>query len=292
VVAVDAYTADDFRSPARADFSVVPRPLPPPVSDADSDGIPDATDNCPANANSDQADGDADGVGNACDKLPPGNVPPEPAKTSVVRVLSGEVFVKLPTRTALGFDGLRAPFQEGGFQSLKGIAAIPVGSTVDTRKGEVSIKTAANGYAATSRRARQQEARIKAGMFLVKQKRAKKAKTSISTDIGLISPPGAEAACARPSPKGIVRSVSMVTKGFYRALGGATTATARSASFATTDRCDGTLTSVGTGSVKLAIKGKPRAKPVKVKAGRAYFVKAKLFRVKKGRPVRPVTKRG
>ena len=35
--------------------------------DGDSDGVPDATDNCPVTANADQADEDSDGQGNACD---------------------------------------------------------------------------------------------------------------------------------------------------------------------------------------------------------------------------------
>lgn len=40
---------------------------PPPAPDADGDGVPDASDNCPAVANADQADADNDGLGNACD---------------------------------------------------------------------------------------------------------------------------------------------------------------------------------------------------------------------------------
>ena len=35
--------------------------------DVDEDGIPDATDNCPTEANPDQADFDEDGTGDACD---------------------------------------------------------------------------------------------------------------------------------------------------------------------------------------------------------------------------------
>jgi hypothetical protein len=243
--------------------------------DADGDGVPDASDNCPAAANANQADADADGVGDACEQLPPGNVPPVAGVTTVVRQLSGEVFVKLPGRV---------PFQAGGFIPLKGVAAVPVGSTVDTRKGEIELRSAGNGYAAADQRAKQQSARIRAGMFVIKQKRAKKGvakKTAIATDIGLLSPPGAEARCVKGPPKGIVRSMSMVVKGLYRAIGGAATATARSATFVTTDRCDGTVTEVGRGRVTLAVKGSE--KPVVVRAGGAYLAKAKLFRARKGK---------
>lgn len=38
--------------------------------DADGDGVPDATDNCPADANADQADADGDGTGDACESTP------------------------------------------------------------------------------------------------------------------------------------------------------------------------------------------------------------------------------
>jgi len=38
--------------------------------DSDGDGIADASDNCPAVFNPDQADGDMDGVGNVCDNCP------------------------------------------------------------------------------------------------------------------------------------------------------------------------------------------------------------------------------
>ncbi|MBE2319498.1 thrombospondin type 3 repeat-containing protein [Solirubrobacter sp. CPCC 204708] len=284
VYAVDAYGTTDVESPAQVNFVVdPPAPPPPAAADRDGDGVPDATDNCPDVANSDQADGDSDRVGNACDVLPPGNVPPQPGETSVVQVLSGEVFVKLPTRTPLGFDRLGRPFQVGGFIPLKGQASIPLGATVDTTRGEVAIDSAANSYAAADRRAKRQRAHIRAAMFQLKQKRRAQARSAtIATDVSLLSPPGAEARCVGAPPKGtIVRSVSMVVKGLYRTVGGASTGTARSATFSTTDRCDGTLTQVGRGKVTLAVKS--QKKPIVVKAGQAYLVKAKLFAARKGR---------
>ncbi|MDA0169550.1 thrombospondin type 3 repeat-containing protein [Solirubrobacter taibaiensis] len=284
VVAVDHYGARDT-TPAQADFTIAqpnPAPPPPPAEpDSDADGVPDARDNCPAAANSDQKDGDADGVGDACDTLPPGNVPPKPGETSVVKVVSGEVFVKLPVRTALGFDGLRAPLQTTSFVPLKGVASIPLGATVDTTRGEVAIDSAANSYSAADRRAKRQSARIRAAIFLLKQKRAKAKSSSIPTDVSLLSPPRAEARCVGAPPKGtVVRSISMVVKGYYRTVGGASTSTARSATFNTVDRCDGTLTQVGKGRVTVAVAKK---KTVTVKAGQAFLVKAKLFKVRKGR---------
>jgi hypothetical protein len=73
----------------------------------------------------------------------------------------------------------------------------------------------------------------------------------------------------------------MTAKGVFRAIAGADTATARDATFTTTDRCDGTRTNVGRGKVTLVVKG--RRRPVTVRAGQAYFVSARLFRVRKGR---------
>ena len=43
----------------------------------DGDGKPDATDNCPATPNADQADADSDGSGDACDTTPQGTTPPQ-----------------------------------------------------------------------------------------------------------------------------------------------------------------------------------------------------------------------
>lgn len=43
------------------------------MPDGDSDGVPDATDNCPSDANPGQEDGDGDSIGDACDTTPSGD---------------------------------------------------------------------------------------------------------------------------------------------------------------------------------------------------------------------------
>jgi hypothetical protein len=123
---------------------------------------------------------------------------------------------------------------------------------------------------------------------VIRQKRAKDKKAKVATDVALVSAPAAETPCQASGPaKGlVVRSVSMVAKGLYNSIGGASTTTARDATFVTTDRCDGTITDVGKGKVTVvakAAKGKKKAKTVTVKAGSSYIVKAKLFAARKGR---------
>lgn len=57
-------------APATPDASPIPIDAPPGVPDRDSDGKPDASDNCPDVSNPDQADEDGDAVGNVCDNCP------------------------------------------------------------------------------------------------------------------------------------------------------------------------------------------------------------------------------
>ena len=276
-------------TPVRPGRTWTVEPAAPP-SDRDLDGVADGSDNCPDNANSGQGDSDRDGVGDACELLPSGNTPIEAGKAATVKLLSGDVFVKLPPgATNSAFTGdLRVPFQSSGFLPLKGVAAVPMGSTLDTRKGEVALTAAINGQPARSRKQKRREARFRAGIFQIKQarkKRKQKASKTIPPSATLASPAGAEAPCRPRGPgKGIaVRSLSMTAKGVFRAVGGAATASPAkgTATFITTDRCDGTVTEVGRGSV--AVIAKKGGKRKVVKAGRAYIVRARLFQAKRNR---------
>jgi hypothetical protein len=62
---VTCSASDPFGNQASASFQVNVVP-----ADSDRDGVPDATDNCPALSNPDQRDTDADGIGDACDSTP------------------------------------------------------------------------------------------------------------------------------------------------------------------------------------------------------------------------------
>ena len=72
-----------------------------PAADGDGDGVPDASDNCPSTVNASQADDDADGVGDGCEVAAPGDLPPITGERVVVKVLSGDVFIKLPATRSL-----------------------------------------------------------------------------------------------------------------------------------------------------------------------------------------------
>ena len=288
VIGIDRWGASD-PTPDERTWTVR---RPPPPADRDGDGVLDGADNCPDNANPDQADGDKDGVGDACEIFTSGNDKIQAGVDTRVRLVSGEVFVKLPpgASTSAFTASLRAPFQDSGFLPLKGVATIPTGSTIDTRAGEIAVTAAVNGQRPKSRKQLRREARYRAGIFAIRQARYRrgKRKKRIPVRAELTSAPGAERPCQTGGsgpPKGTtVRSLVTFAKGVFRTVGAAATAApakGRSATFSTTDRCDGTITSVGRG--KVAVIARKSGKRTTVRAGRAFIVRARLFAAKKGR---------
>ena len=68
--------------------------------------------------------------------LPLGNVPPVAGVRTLATLISGTVYVKLPARAARWSQA--GPLT--GFVPLKGIAALPVGTIVDARRGSLSVQ--------------------------------------------------------------------------------------------------------------------------------------------------------
>jgi hypothetical protein len=280
--------AGNLSDPVTTTWVATSDPLTPktrPPADGDRDGVPDVTDNCPANANRDQTDADADGIGDACELLPLGNVPPVAGERVIVRWVSGDVFVQLPRKSPFALDELADAFlQEPGFVPLKGVAAVPIGSIIDARKGRLAMQSARDGLKGANQRTT--DVQLAAGIFKIRQARARRRAARVSTDYLLQTPPGTARACTARSNgtqslKGVVRSLSAAGKGVFRMVGGASVSTATNATLVTTDRCDGTLTEVGRGRV--AVFDQTRRRTIQVRAGRAYLAKAKLFAAKKGR---------
>jgi hypothetical protein len=253
--------------------------------DADHDGILDAADNCPVVANPGQADADADKIGDACESLPSGAVPPVAGVNAIVTVLEGEVFIRLPRAAAARAVVSRAGTElEPGFIPLKGRASVPVGSEVDTRRGRISVRSAADYRSASNQRHQSQLGTFAAGIFQIKQDRARRRRAAPrrpTTDIRLVTAVGAAAGCRAAGAKGVVRSLSAVLKGRFRTISPASIVTVSDATLSTKDRCDGTITQVGRGKVKVF--DRRRARTVTVRAGQAYFAHARSFGSVKGR---------
>jgi thrombospondin type 3 repeat protein len=289
VAAVDAFGRTDA-TPATYAWTVDLTPLAstaaPPPPDADGDGVPDAADDCPADANPAQADADHDGVGDACEVGAAGTDPPVDGRIVIVRVLSGQVFVKLPAHASTARHLAQvAPI--AGFVPLKGVAALPVGTEVDARRGTLRLTSTVDGRR-IGRGGRTQTATLSAGIFAIRQRRlAEGSRRRIPTDLALKGPPGAAHACVgtpdsgpiKGLPRNPIRSLTArVSKGVFRVLGGAGIVTATRATWSTQDLCAGTRTIVGKGRVRvLDINHQTTAT---VRAGRSLLVRARLFTAK------------
>ena len=85
-------------------------------------------------------DRDKDGIKDACDTND-GSRRPVAFKTVNATVVSGDVFIKLPAGAARAAQGRKPP---KGFVRLQGANTIPVGSTLDTARGRVKLRSASD----------------------------------------------------------------------------------------------------------------------------------------------------
>jgi hypothetical protein len=206
--------------------------------------------------------------------------PPVPGKSVVVKVVSGEVLIKLPGSGR----GARATGPPKGFKPFTGAANIPVGSQLDTSKGRVALTSAADTAGAKT-----QTSDFYKGIFQVKQsvpkKKPKKPKALI-TDVvmkGQIARSqcaplkGARSAAVdakkkKKGPKSVLGKLWGSGKGKFRTDGKYSSATVRGTIWLVQDECDGTLTKVKRGTVQ--VRDLKRKKTVTVKAGHSYLARA------------------
>jgi FG-GAP-like repeat/FG-GAP repeat len=208
--------------------------------------------------------------------LPAPPAPPVPGKSVVVRVVSGTVYVRYPS----GYKP-RAAGPAKGFTPFTGAANVPVGTQFDTEQGRVNLTSAADTAGKKT-----QASDFYDGIFQVKQsvpkKKPKKA-VALTTDIvlkGQLSRSqcaplkGARSAATdkKKGPKGVLGKLWGSGKGKFRTTGKYSSATVRGTIWLTQDECDGTLTKVKRGTVR--VRDLKRKKTVTVKAGHSYLARA------------------
>jgi hypothetical protein len=194
-----------------------------------------------------------------------GQSPPVPGKTVAVGLESGTVFITSAS---------------GKRTRLTGGATIAVGSRIDTRKGRIEMTSAAIGTGT-----RTQTAQFYQGTFTVRQSVPKASRAAaLTTDLTLTgetprsqcaSARGASAAAVskKKDPHAVLGKLWGNGKGKFRTNGKYSSATVRGTIWLTTDRCDGTLTTVKRGTV--SVRDLRRHKTVTVKAGHSYLARAR-----------------
>jgi DNA-binding beta-propeller fold protein YncE len=147
------------------------------------------------------------------------------------------------------------------FVPLQSIRELPLGSTLDTRRGRVEVATERR------RRGRVQRGVFYGGFFAVRQRAATGFVTDLVLSGSLTSCPTGSASAARRS-----RRLWGNADGRFRTRGRHSSGAVRGTRWLTADRCDGTLTIVREGTV--AVRDFTRDRTVLVDAGERYLAPA------------------
>jgi hypothetical protein len=198
-------------------------------------------------------------------------------RTVNAEVVSGVVFVKLPTGAPLSLAGpLSTAFEslsKGlGFVPLSEARQIPVGSILETTHGVVKLTTA------TATAGKVQFGDFGAGIFKLLQNRKQRGLTELDI-IDLRSPQqvcatlGKRASVAgRHLPSTVLGRLNSTDHGKFTARGQYSAATVRGTVYSVTNECAGTLTQVSRGEV--SVRDFVRRKTITLFAGQHYLAKA------------------
>jgi hypothetical protein len=214
-------------------------------------------------------DRDQDGINDACDRTDGSRIP-VPFKTFNATVISGDVFVRSPAGYARASQGAKAP---RGFRRLEGAETLRIGSILDTNKGRVLLRSAANT------RRRVQLAQFFSGRFMVRQFRrtTRRRSTGLITELRLNGSSFRRACRTTTASTSARRSRKRVRrlfgdgKGSFRTKGRNAAATVRGTRWGVQDRCDGTLVRVQQGRV--SVRDFVRRKTVILRTGQAYLAR-------------------
>jgi hypothetical protein len=175
--------------------------------------------------------------------------PPVPGKKVNLKLLSGVVLYKPP--------GVKK------FLKLTDDVQVPVGTTLDTLKGRVSITASSDLKGGTNK------SWFYSGVFKVKQALAAKPVTELQLAGAKLSCKKASAAAKKPKTRKLWGDGS----GQFRTRGQFSSATVRGTKWEVIDRCDGTLTRVVRGVV--TVRDFVKRKTVIVRAGKQYLARKK-----------------
>jgi hypothetical protein len=159
---------------------------------------------------------------------------------------------------------------ESRFKALTGLGRVPVGSTIDTRRGTVRL------VSALDRAGRTQAASFHGGKFQVRQARSGGGMTDIVLRGGSFQAcgrPHARRASAAASRRRVRRLWSDDHHGRFRTRGHNSVATVRGTSWLTVERCDGTLTRVSHGTV--VVRDRHTGRRHVLRRGEAYLARAR-----------------
>lgn len=188
-------------------------------------------------------------VVDAAPEAPPSGVPPP---------VMGESVVVQPAR---GVVRIR-PRGSRRYARLAKARNVPVGSTIDTKKGRVSLTSAKDARGGV------QAAVFHSGLFTVKQKKSRRPVTEVVLR-------GPVAVCPRPGEASRAasrrRRLWGSGRGRFRSRGRHSSATVRGTTWLVEDRCDGTLTLVRSGTV--AVRDFSLRKTILVRKGERYLAR-------------------
>jgi hypothetical protein len=184
-------------------------------------------------------------------------------KSVTIGLVSGKVYLRLPAK---GKGSAHASATKPKFVALVGIRGIPVGSTLDSRRGVVRIFTAANAGST-----KLNIADFNGGFFNSLQNRRLRGLSDINLTGGNFRGCSARGASAARSRR-VVRRLRASGRGRFRTRGRYSAATVRGTIWETIDRCDGTLTKVTQGSV--VVRDLRKRRNITVRAGKSYLARA------------------